>query len=73
MERWQFIESPNGGWYWIASDVLSRRTRTSAATFQSRPECVADALKFGYGKVAGAGMPAAVSKHAPRARRHKRG
>ena len=52
MESWQFIESPGGGWYWLCSDVLSRRTRTSAATFATRTECVADAMVAGYRKVA---------------------
>ena len=48
MERWQFIESPNGAWYWLCSDVMSHRTRTSAATFSTRHECVADAMGSGY-------------------------
>jgi hypothetical protein len=48
MERWQFIESPTGDWYWLCSDVMSRRTRTSAATFESRAECVSDAMGSGY-------------------------
>ena len=48
MERWQFIESPNGAWYWLASDVNSHRTRTSTATFSTRHECVTDAAGAGY-------------------------
>ena len=48
MERWQFIQSPNGGWYWLCSDVISRRTRTSTATFKTRTECIADAAGYGY-------------------------
>jgi hypothetical protein len=50
MERWQFIESPNGAWYWLCSDVISHRTRTSAATFSTRTECIADAASSGYPK-----------------------
>jgi hypothetical protein len=48
MERWQFIESPNGAWYWLCSDVISHRTRTSASTFRTRHECVVDAQGSGY-------------------------
>jgi hypothetical protein len=64
MECWQFIQSPAGGWYWVCSDVLSRKTRTSEATFQTRTECVTDAMGYGYQKVAmGAGHT--TSRHAP--------
>ena len=70
MERWQFIESPAGGWYWICSDVLSRRTRTSVATFSTRPECVADAMSSGYGKVDGG---QALSKRTARKHRPRKG
>ena len=52
MERWQFIESPSGAWYWLCSEVLSNRTRTSAVTFSTRHECVADAMNAGYRKSA---------------------
>ena len=48
MERWQFIESPSGAWYWLCSDVISHRTRTSASTFSTRHECVTDAQGSGY-------------------------
>jgi hypothetical protein len=59
MERWQFIESPNGAWYWLCSDVISHRTRTSAATFSTRTECMADAAGSGYrSHVFGAGHAA---------------
>lgn len=76
MESWNFIESPAGGWYWLCSDVLSRKTRTSAATFQTRTECIVDAIGCGYQKGSGA---QAVAKHMPhrhparpRSGRHKR-
>jgi hypothetical protein len=72
MERWQFIQSPAGSWYWLCSDVLSRKTRTSAATFNSRTECMADAMASGYGRVAPAARQA-ESKRVPRRRRSKRG
>jgi hypothetical protein len=64
MERWQFIESPNGAWYWLASDVITHRTRTSAATFGTRHECVADALGAGYQTNAAGGSHAAPVKRA---------
>lgn len=48
MERWQFIESPNGAWYWVASNVITHHTRTSAATFSTRHDCVTDAAGSGY-------------------------
>ena len=48
MERWQFIQSPNGEWYWLCSEVLSHRTRTSTATFQTESQCIADARSNGY-------------------------
>ena len=48
MERWQFIESPNGAWYWIASDVNTHQTRSSPSTFSTRHECVADAAGSGF-------------------------
>jgi hypothetical protein len=48
MESWQFIQSPAGGWYWLCSDVISRKTRTSTAMFKTRMECVADAMGYGY-------------------------
>ena len=50
MESWQFIESPTGAWYWLCCDVLARRTRSTAATFASRSERVADATVQGYGR-----------------------
>lgn len=50
MERWQFIQSPNGDWYWLCSDVISHRTRTSTATFKTESQCIADALGNGYQK-----------------------
>jgi hypothetical protein len=68
MERWQFIQSPGGGWYWLCSDVLSRRTRTSAETFQTQTECIANAMGYGYQKVAAPGAQA-VTKHTQRERR----
>lgn len=71
MERWQFIQSPTGGWYWLCSDVISRKTRTSPATFKTRPECVADAMGYGYQKVAAGGQ--AISKRIPRRWRSKAG
>jgi hypothetical protein len=52
MESWQFIQSPAGEWYWLCSNVISRQTRTSAATFKTRMECVANAMGSGYQKVA---------------------
>ena len=60
MERWQFIESPNGAWYWVCSDVNTHRTRTSASTFGTRHECVADALGSGYQSNAPGGTHAPV-------------
>ena len=78
MECWQFIESPGGGWYWLCSDVLSRKTRTSAATFQTRTECIADAMTSGYQKVAAmAGQTVSkqiASRHRAKTRtaKHKR-
>jgi hypothetical protein len=69
MERWQFIESPNGAWYWLASDVLTHRTRTSAATFTTRYECIADAASSGYQTNAPGGSQA-PAKPASRHRRH---
>jgi hypothetical protein len=72
MERWQFIQSPNGSWYWLCSDVISHRTRTSAATFSTRNECVTDAMGAGYGKASGSGGQAAA-KRTPRQRRRKFG
>ena len=52
MESWQFIQSPAGDWYWLCSNVISRQTRTSTATFKTRMECVANAMGSGYQKVA---------------------
>ena len=52
MESWQFIQSPAGEWYWLCSNVISRQTRTSASTFKTRMECVANAMVSGYQKVA---------------------
>ena len=72
MERWQFIQSPAGGWYWLCSDVISRRTRTSAATFQSRAECVTDAMGAGYQNVAAPGGQA-TAKRTSRTRHRKSG
>ena len=48
MESWQFIQSPAGEWYWLCSNVISRQTRTSVATFETRMECVANAMASGY-------------------------
>ena len=62
MESWQFIQSPAGDWYWLCSNVISRQTRTSTATFKTRMECVANAMGSGYQKIAG-GHPAAAQQH----------
>jgi hypothetical protein len=70
MERWQFIESPNGAWYWLCSDVISHRTRTSAATFATRTECVADATASGYQNNS-FGCAGAAPRHAQGRRRYK--
>lgn len=73
MESWQFIQSPAGEWYWLCSNVISRQTRTSAATFQTRMECVANAMASGYQKmVAGAGAQGQGQAKAPppRAAKH---
>jgi hypothetical protein len=71
MESWQFIQSPAGEWYWLCSNVISRQTRTSAATFQTRMECVANAMASGYQKIAGgAGAPAHAKAPPPRTARH---
>ena len=67
MERWQFIQSPAGDWYWLTTDVISRRTRTSAATFKTRTECVANAMSYGYQRIAPAGGQA-KAKRMPRRR-----
>ena len=72
MERWQFIESPNGAWYWVASNVITRQTRTSAATFCTRHECVADAAGCGYLTNAPGGSHAPAKRPA-RKRRHSSG
>lgn len=58
MESWQFIQSPAGEWYWLCSNVISRHTRESAATFQTRMECVANAMSFGYQKMVAGASPA---------------
>jgi hypothetical protein len=70
MERWQFIQSPNGDWYWLCSDVISHRTRTSAATFKTESQCIADAMGNGYRKGAGSRTKA---KRTPRHARRKGG
>jgi hypothetical protein len=67
MERWQFIQSPAGDWYWLCSDVLSHRTRTSASTFKTEGECITDAMSNGYRKGAGAGART-KAKRTPRQR-----
>ena len=72
MERWQFIQSPTGSWYWLCSDVMSRKTKTSAATFATKSECIANATSCGYGKASQFGRPFAP-KRAPRAKRSKAG
>jgi hypothetical protein len=51
MESWQFIQSPAGEWYWLCSNVISRQTRESPATFKTRMECVANAMSSGYQKM----------------------
>jgi hypothetical protein len=58
MESWQFIQSPSGDWYWLCSNVISRQTRESTATFKTRMECIANAMGCGYQKVAGGASPA---------------
>jgi hypothetical protein len=65
MERWQFIQSPAGSWYWLCSDVISRKTRTSAATFKTRNECVADAMGYGYRNVVALGTQPQPPNRAP--------
>jgi hypothetical protein len=73
MESWQFIESPAGGWYWLCSDVISRKTRTSTAVFKTRMECIADAMVYGYQNAmpgTQAAEPPAARRGAPRARQN---
>ena len=67
MESWQFIQSPAGDWYWLCSNVISRQTRTSAATFKTRMECVANAMTSGYQKIA----PSGGGNNAAPARQHQ--
>ncbi len=71
MDRWQFIQSPAGGWYWLCSDVISRRTKTSAATFKTRTECEADAMSSGYQRLGISDGNAVGKPVAPRRRRNK--
>ena len=73
MKNWQFVESPGGGWYWVCTDVISRNTRTSAATFRTRTECMADAMWYGYQHAipGGSQAQAAKAKRMPRGARKK--
>jgi hypothetical protein len=71
MERWQFIESPNGAWYWLASDVNTHRTRTSPSTFSTRNECVADAAGSGYQTNAAGGSAAPAQRRRSGQRRER--
>ena len=73
MDRWQFIQSPSGDWYWLCSDVISRRTRTSVATFKTRTECMADAMSSGYQKLGPPGAQAKAKGTQPRSRGKPRG
>ena len=70
MNNWQFVESPGGDWYWVCTDVISRRMRTSAATFKTRSECMADAMSSGYQSALPSGRQA-KSKRMPRGARSK--
>jgi hypothetical protein len=70
MERWQFIQSPAGGWYWLCSDVISRKTRTSTGVFDSRAECMANAMGHGYPRAVSA-SPRTEGKRMARHRRNK--
>lgn len=72
MERWQFIQSPAGDWYWLCSEVISHKTRTSAATFKTRTECMADAMWYGYQKVGSPGPPPKAKGAPPRGRSKSR-
>jgi len=65
MKNWQFVESPGGGWYWVCTDVISRKMRSSATTFKSRTECMADAMWYGYQQTALPSGRQAKSKHMP--------
>ena len=69
MKNWQFVESPGGGWYWVCTDVMSRKMRTSASTFRTRTECIGDAMWYGY--QAGPGAATAKAKRMPRDSRKK--
>jgi hypothetical protein len=72
MESWQFIQSPAGDWYWLCSNVISRQTRTSAATFKTRMECVANAMVSGYQKIApGSGGNSGGGNNAAPVKQHK--
>ena len=62
MERWQFIQSPTGEWYWVCSDVLSHHTRTSTATFKTESQCIADARGHGYQKRTASGSHAKAKR-----------
>ena len=70
MKNWQFVESPGGDWYWVCTDVLSRKMRTSAATFKTRTECMADAMWYGYQQTMSS-APQAKAKRMPRGSRNK--
>lgn len=62
MERWQFIQSPTGDWYWLCSDVLSHHTRTSTATFKTESQCIADAMGHGYQRGGGSNAHAKAKR-----------
>lgn len=70
MKNWQFVESPGGGWYWVCTDVISRKMRTSASTFKTRTECMADAMWYGYQQAMPGGAQA-KAKRMPRGPRKK--
>ena len=72
MDSWQFIQSPAGDWYWLCSNVISRQTRTSAATFKTRMECVANAMSSGYQKIAPGGGGNSGGNNAAPAELHQR-
>jgi hypothetical protein len=72
MERWQFLQSPTGEWYWLCSDVNSHRTRTSTATFKTESQCITDARGNGYQSGPSSG-PRAKAKPIPGNRRARDG
>lgn len=47
-ESWHFSVGTNSMWGWECSDCVNRSNRASGFMFETRTDCIVDAMRSGY-------------------------